>query len=161
MEDVRAQVAELYRRYGAMVHRRALWVLGNEADAHEVLQEVFAALLERPAPAEVRARSLYSVTTQASLKRLQNQKNSSRLLRESVSAGPARTPLAFNEAVRMRQTLERLPAQLAEVAVYYFIDELSLDDIASITGCSQRTIGNLLQRVVEWGRTQGQPWSSK
>lgn len=161
MEDVRTQVAELYRRYGAMVHRRALWVLGNEADAHEVLQEVFAALLERPAPADVRVLGLYSATTQASLKRLHDQKNRSRLLRESVAAGPARTPLAFNDAVRIRQTLERLPAQLAEVAVYYFIDELSLDDIASIMGCSQRTVGNLLQRIVDWGRAQEQPCSSR
>ena len=161
MEDVRAQVAQLYRRYGAMVHRRALWVLGNEADAHEVLQEVFAALLERPALSDLRALSLYSVTTQASLKRLRDQKNRARLLRESVAAGPARSPLAFNDAVRVRQALERLPAQLAEVAVYYFIDELSHDDIGNIMGCSRRTVGNLLQRIADWNRAQEDPCLSR
>lgn len=159
-----AEVRELYQRYGPMVHRRALWVLGNEADAHEVLQQVFASLLQHSSLADVRALQLYGLTTRASLKRLHEHGKRARLLRESVAAGPARNPLGFDNAVRVRQALERLPAQLAEVAVYYFIDELSHEDIASVLGCSLRTVSNLLQRIVDWGRSQasvGEPCLSK
>src|SRR5690242_19485327 len=36
-----AAVAELYTRYGHALYRRCLTLLRNEADAHELLQEVF------------------------------------------------------------------------------------------------------------------------
>jgi RNA polymerase sigma-70 factor (ECF subfamily) len=38
--------AVLFRRYGPRVLRRALHLLGNEADAEEVVQDVFLALYE-------------------------------------------------------------------------------------------------------------------
>ena len=44
----RAHVADLYCRHAASVYRRALSLLGQEADAHEVLKDVFVSLLERP-----------------------------------------------------------------------------------------------------------------
>ncbi len=157
MQDVRAQVAEIYRRYGASVHRRALWLMGNEADANEILQDVFLSLLERPdqfAGSSAISTFLYSVTTHACLNRLRNQKNRARLLREEAVGVTASQPVAAEQGVRIRQALERLPAQLAEVAVYLFVDELSHEEIASIMGCSRRTVGNLIDRIGDWGRAQ-------
>ena len=42
------QVADMYRRHAASVYRRACALLGNDADAREVLQDIFVSLLERP-----------------------------------------------------------------------------------------------------------------
>lgn len=75
----------MYRRHAASVYRRACTLLGNEADAHEVLQDLFVSLLERPdqfAGGSSLPTFLYSATTHACLNRLRNQKNRARLLGE-------------------------------------------------------------------------------
>jgi len=163
-QDAQARVAEIYRSHAASVFRRARWLLGNEADAREVLQDVFLSLLERPNQLDGFATIstfLYSMTTHACLNRLRNQKNRARLLRERGEMPSEQLPMAAEERMRVRHALERLPAQLAEVAVYYFIDELSHEEIANILGCSRRTVGNLIERIADWGRSQEVPCLSK
>jgi DNA-directed RNA polymerase specialized sigma24 family protein len=46
--------------------------------------------------------------------------------------------------------LERMPERLAQVAIYYYVDELPHRDIARIMGCSSRHVGDLLERVTLW-----------
>ena len=45
------------------------------------------------------------------------------------------------------QILRSLDAEQAEVAVYYFIDGMTHAEIARIVGCSERTVGNRLERL--------------
>jgi RNA polymerase sigma-70 factor (ECF subfamily) len=56
--------------------------------------------------------------------------------------------------VAARDLLERLPQRLAEVAVYYYLDELSQREIASVLGCSHRHVGQLLARLSRWVERQ-------
>jgi len=42
------------------------------------------------------------------------------------------------------QILERIPEELQEVAVYFFLDELTYDEIARVLGISRRTVSNRL-----------------
>jgi len=48
--------------------------------------------------------------------------------------------------------LEQLPRALAEVAVYYYVDELSQQEIADLMGCSRRHVGHLIERLEAWGQ---------
>jgi RNA polymerase sigma-70 factor (ECF subfamily) len=41
-------IAELYRLHAPAAFRRARRILGDEADAHEVVQDVFVSLLQQP-----------------------------------------------------------------------------------------------------------------
>jgi RNA polymerase sigma factor (sigma-70 family) len=63
--------------------------------------------------------------------------------------------------VRVRAALQRLPEPLAEVAVYYFVDELSLQEIAEILGCSRKRVSNLVDQLAIWGREQEAACSAK
>jgi RNA polymerase sigma-70 factor (ECF subfamily) len=47
----------------------------------------------------------------------------------------------------LRSALRELPEPLAHVAVYYYMDELTQDEISRILGCSRRHVGNLLERL--------------
>ena len=38
----------------------------------------------------------------------------------------------------------RVPAELQEMVVYFFLDELTYDEIARLTGVSRRTVSNRL-----------------
>ena len=82
----------LYRTHAPAAFRRARRMLGSEADAHEVVQDVF---FRSAAPAQYQGRSsmstfLYSAVTHACLNRIRNVKTRSRLLAQHPRR-PART----------------------------------------------------------------------
>src|SRR5688572_26052095 len=75
----------VYQRHAPAVFRRARQILGNAADAREIVQDVFLSLFE--APHQFRGKSslstfLYSATTHACLNRVRNQRNRERLIHE-------------------------------------------------------------------------------
>ncbi|MGH9888703.1 MAG: RNA polymerase sigma factor, partial [bacterium] len=86
--DAPHDVATLYLQYGASVLRRASQILRSNDEAHEILQDVFARLLARPEILD-RARDpstfLYSVTTNACLNRMRNQRPRARLVEREVA----------------------------------------------------------------------------
>jgi DNA-directed RNA polymerase specialized sigma24 family protein len=141
---------ELYRSHGPAVLRRARQLLGNEAEAHDVLQDVFASLVKRPEQFGGRSSPmtfLYSMTTHCALGRIRQRRARARLLsthhagwEEPLSPGP-------DGLVQLYDWLASLPDQVAQVAVYYHLDEMTQDEIAEVMGCSRQWVGKLLGRL--------------
>lgn len=161
----RQRFEELYRRHAPSVHRRAVELLGSEADAAEVVQDLFVSLLEKPAQFAGKSSLttfLYSATTHACLNRLRNQRNRTRLLAlhgaatQGCQVGPRAERL-----LTLRMLLQRLPEELAAVAVYYYLDEMTYDEIAALLDCSRRHVGNLLARLSQFrGADAEDAWTS-
>ena len=150
-------LSELYRLHAASVFRRARRLLGNEAEAHEVVQDLFVSLLERPeqfAGRSTMSTFLYGATTHLCLNRLRNERNRARLMRGRTEPAEEAPHTSADDVLALRAALASLPTQLAEVAVYYFVDELSHQEIATLLGCSRRHVGNLVLRVQQWGQAQ-------
>jgi RNA polymerase sigma factor (sigma-70 family) len=150
---------ELYRNHAPSAFRRARRILLSDADAEEVMHDVFLTLFQQPEQYLRAGRIstyLYGAVTHACLNRLRNQRNRDRLAREHhQSFGLASDPGTRPEwALDVSDALERMPEQLAEVAVYYYLDELSHRDIARILGCSHRHVGDLLDRIANWAQQQ-------
>jgi RNA polymerase sigma-70 factor (ECF subfamily) len=143
-------IERLYRQHGHAVLRRARRLLGSEDEAREMLHEVFASLLDRPD--QFRGESsmttwLYSVTTNACLNRLRNARTRARLL-AIPSGGRSEQPAAsVEDGLLVRELLARVPQELAAVAVYYHVDEMTQDEIAAVLGCSRRHVGDLVERL--------------
>jgi RNA polymerase sigma factor (sigma-70 family) len=142
-------IESLYLAHGHIVLRRARGLLGSEEDARDVVQEVFASLVDQPA--QFRGESsmttwLYAATTHACLNRLRNQRTRTRLLLERPPA-PADGPPRAESAAILKDLFTRIPEELAQAAVYYYADEMTHDEIATVLGCSRRHVGNLLERL--------------
>ena len=141
---------QLYLSHGPAVLRRARQLLGDEHAARDVLQDVFTSLLQRPDQFEGRSSPmtfLYSMTTNCALGRLRSHRSRERLLAEH-HAGMEEVCRSDTDAlVQLREWLGALPAELATVAVYYHLDEMTQDEIASVMGCSRQWVGKLLQRL--------------
>ena len=160
MPDATETLDDVYRRHAPSVFRRARRLLGSDADAHEIVQELFLSLFERPE--QYRGQSalttfMYSATTHACLNRIRNRKTRVRLLdrhARTSGTGEQDPKLGPDELHGLHALLERMPEELARVAVYYCVDDLSHEQIARIVGCSKRHVGNLLERVAEWGQAQ-------
>jgi RNA polymerase sigma factor (sigma-70 family) len=139
-------VESLYRVHGHSVLRRARAILRNEDDAREVLQEVFTSMLEAGFPRDSSITTwLYSVTTNRCLNRMRNQKTRARIL-DRNRPDEAMAPRAETDVI-VHELLSTLPAELARVAVHYYIDDMTHDEIAGMLGCSRRHVGDLVERV--------------
>jgi RNA polymerase sigma factor (sigma-70 family) len=146
---------QAYSKYGRSVLRRARTLLGNEEDAREMVHEIFVGLLE--APEQYQGRSslatwLYSATTHRCLNRIRDRKNQLELLRERVAPAAAAAASAGTDAADLRRLLSALPEELAAVAVYHYMDEMTQQEIAGALGRSRRHVANLLQRLSEFVR---------
>ena len=141
-------VEKVYRDHGYMVLRRARQILNNDDEAREALQDIFLSLASRPdqfAGASSIATFLYRVTTNYCLNRLRNHRRRTRLAERARANG---TWTSQAEAtVDARGALQRLPEKLARIAVYYYIDEMTQDEIACVLGCSRRAVGKRLARL--------------
>ena len=145
-----------YRRYAPAVFRRARQLLDSEADAQDVVHDVFLSLFERPEQYEGRSSLtsyLYSVTTHACLARIRNAKNRQRLMQTHAVMSDVTAAKQLTIA-QLQQLLCRMPEQLAQVAIYAYVDELSRDEIAALLPCSRRQVTNLLQRITAWSRSE-------
>ena len=142
-------VEALYREHGQVVLRRARRILGNEDDAREILQEVFTTLLDRD---DFRGDSsittwLYSATTNGCFNRMRNQKTRASILDRHTSKD-ATAPAAAESIAIVRELLGAVPNELAQVAVYHYVDEMTHDEIARVLGCSRRHVGDLVERLL-------------
>jgi RNA polymerase sigma factor (sigma-70 family) len=151
-------IERLYRERGHVVLRRASQLLGNEEEAHEIVQEVFAGLLAdrgQFAGASTVTTWLYSVTTHLCLNRLRNERTRQRLLAARGASESAPGAFAFGaEAAAgraaIRAFLARVPETLAHVAVYAYVDEMSHEEIARVLGYSRRHVGRLVAELESW-----------
>src|SRR5262245_26408626 len=78
----REQLEQLYRRHAPDAFRRARGLLANDADAHEVVHDLFLSLWERPEQFKGRSSMttfLYAAVTHACLNRIRNLGNRARI----------------------------------------------------------------------------------
>lgn len=142
-------VAELYRKYGAVALRRARRILGDEAWAQDVTQDIFVSLLTRPEQFSGRSAFstwLYSAVTHRCLNMLRDEGNRANLLElHAEEVAPGSHGAALEDLAAVRALLVLLPEELGQIAIYYYIDGMSQQEIAEVLGCSRRRIGTLLE----------------
>jgi RNA polymerase sigma factor (sigma-70 family) len=141
---------ELYAQYGAMVLRRARAMLGEEQAARDATQEIFVKVLR--SWDEFRAEAspvtwLYRATTNLCLNALRDGARHTAALDQLTHAASDHVNARLDDRLTLRAVLDRVPTPLREIAVYYYLDQLSHDEIARLTGTSRRTVGN---RLVEF-----------
>ena len=151
----------LYRKHAPGAFLRARRMLGNDADAHEVVHDLFLSLLQ--APEQFAGRSsvtafMYQAITHACLNRLRNQRTRARILQlqaqAPADAAQAHHRLHPERLATLFSELQRMPENLATVAVYYYLDGLTHDEIARLLSCSARHVGNLVARVHGWSNQE-------
>lgn len=143
------RIAELYRTHGAAVLRRARRLMPCEADAQELVQDVFTALVRDPAPLLASSSPmalLYKATTHRALNRLRDAGTRRRLLERSPAAVTPTGPHGPDAHTRLQRVLALLPDDQAAAVVYHHLDGMTHAEIATLLECSRRHVGDLLER---------------
>lgn len=149
---------ECYRRYGPLVYRRCLRLLGSEAQAEEAMQDVFVELVRRREQLEDRglASLLFCIATHVSLNRLRSRRRRPEQHDEKVLA-----EIAGDERLEERSWAEALlgrlfgrePASTRVMATMHFVDGMTLEEVArefemSVSGVRKR-LRTLRERLLK------------
>jgi RNA polymerase sigma-70 factor (ECF subfamily) len=148
---------DVYGRYAPMVFRRANRLLGNEGDAWDAVHDVFVHLIERDFDLKEVAHPvtfLHRVATNHCLNKLRTARRAARRVQAFEQAGGPGTEdvVASDGGVHARDFVDRLLLALGgkqramEIAVYRYLDDMTLDEVADVMKVSRKTV----QRDLEW-----------
>jgi RNA polymerase sigma-70 factor (ECF subfamily) len=149
-----------YVRYGPMVLRRCRKMLRDEQAAFDAMQEVFVKLLVHKEKLDGRYPSslLYTIATNHCLNRLRDQRRRGETVPLPLDREIAGRPLEDTEA-KLRGLLDPVLKEEREdtrqMAYLYFIDGLSLENIALEMDMSVAGIHKRLRRLRRFHPRQG------
>jgi RNA polymerase sigma factor (sigma-70 family) len=143
---------ELYERYSGSLFRSARVLLGNNEDAEDVLQETFVTCyfhigeLERPESVRywlfrIMRRSAWRLGKKRRAETPNEDVNRLRDTAESGETGPEENILS---SARLEELLSTLSQKQREVAVLYYLEEMSVPEIAEVLDCFEGTVKSRL-----------------
>jgi RNA polymerase sigma-70 factor, ECF subfamily len=140
---------DLYRRYGPALLRKAQRILQSREDAMDLVHTLFVELLETGQSPDLPY--LYRAVTNRCLNQVRDRQNRARLLarQDPLLRGPVRTR-CDDQVVGLdllAKLVDRMDEAAAEVVVFRFFDDLSLEEIAELCGQSRRTVSKRLERA--------------
>jgi RNA polymerase sigma-70 factor (ECF subfamily) len=148
-------LAELYERHAAAVYGRCRWILRDDADARDALQDVFVKVLQ--SLPEFRAQAspttwMLRIATHHCLNVLRAGRAK---WRDEVAQLAKDRKASFEPPERrelVRALLSVAPEEAQEVAVLYFVDELSQAEIGAALGRSLPTVRKRLREFLSCAR---------
>jgi RNA polymerase sigma-70 factor (ECF subfamily) len=143
---------EAYERYGRALLRKAERIVGNREDARDIVQALFADLVQRSdAPTDLPY--LYRAVTNRCLTFLRDETNRARLLARHDDALAPAPRTACDDRLIGQDLVVKLVRELdpgeSEVLAYRYLDDMTQEEIAELLGLSRKTIGKRLDRIRE------------
>lgn len=141
----------MYERYGYLVHRRCVSILGNRADADDALQEVFMRVQRYQAPDDLNAslRWLYAVADRCCFD-LHHKRG--RAEPTEMAKLDVRTVGEAEDADRkafVGAALRSVGPRTREIALLAHVDGYTQEEVAQQTGYSRKTVGKKLKSFEE------------
>jgi len=142
-------VEQLYERYGPMVYRRCLKLLGSEGEAEDAMQDVFVQLMEHRTSLRIDYPStlLYRMATNVCLNRIRR-----RVRAREVAAGDRllnriATAPDWDSRILLDKLFGRHPASSRVMAVMRFVDGMTWEQIAGEFQMSVSGVRHRLRRL--------------
>ena len=143
----------LYRKYGPMVFRRCRFLLGNEEDALDAVQEVFLSLSRRKSLQISHPSSLFfTMATNTSIsilrRRKQNPVHLCEVMLETIDSGEDHVSRLM--AADMLDHLFRSEKKSTRtIAVLYYLDRMCYEEVAAEVGLSVSGVRLRLRKLRE------------
>lgn len=141
----------LYEMYGGAVYGRCVYVLRDRSLAEDAMQDVFARVLESYAAFRQEASPmtwLMRIATNHCLNVLRSQKAPwlQRFRREeSAKQEGAGGPQVLEARDLVRRLLARFDPETQSAAIHYYVDEMTLEEVADAIGRSVPTVRKRLE----------------
>jgi len=161
-----ADLHQLYTRFGGSVYGRCHYLLRDKAKAEDAMQDVFAKALDHGAGFRGESSPmtwLMTIATNHCLNLLRAERapwhakfaehETGRASRQADGAGPH----LFENREAVRQALSRVDPETQAVAIHYYVDEMTLEEVAAAVG---RSIPTVRKRLETFAALSGEELSS-
>lgn len=155
------EIENLYTRFGAMVLRRCHFLLRNEADGYDAMQDVFMAVLQKQRELDMTAPSalLYRMATNVCLNRIRDRRAQGRHF-ENNPESELLERIASHENVEAATISERLLATIwgkqsessRVIAVMHYVDGMTLEEVAAASQMSVSGVRKRLRKLADVAR---------
>jgi RNA polymerase sigma-70 factor (ECF subfamily) len=151
--DSRAALRELYTQYGGSVYGRCQYLLGDRTAAEDAMQDVFAKALGHWHEFRKEASPLTWLTRIAThhclnVLRAERAPWHQRFERVVRARGEGHGgPQLFEDREAVRKLLGKLDLETQQAAIHYFVDEMTLDEVAAAIGRSVPTVRKRLASI--------------
>ena len=161
-------ITALYRRYGAMVTNRCRMLLGNDADAQEVTQEIFLKMHRYRDQWRGEAKPstyLYRVTTTTCLNKLRSRRRRPEDLvvdlPQPIPDGGFHNTSPMRD-LEVRQLVDRLlqdqDERTQDCVVYHYIDGMTHQEVGDMLGISGAAVRKRISRFRDAVRQDPPSW---
>jgi len=150
---------DLYRRYGHHVHRRCRYLLGDDQAAWDATQDVFLKADRARAGFEGRASWLTWLTRIAThhclnLQRAGRVRRGAGVLEPEALDREGRFHPDGERAAQVRDVLRLFDTETQALAVHYYVDEMSQEEVAEAVGLSVPTVRKRLRAFLTKARRE-------
>ncbi len=132
-------IEQIYRKYGGLVRRRCIKILGNEDDADDAAQDVFVRAMRSLGQFRKQASPatwLYRIATNVCLNRIRNSKTRERLGREHLLPPEPSSPVEAWPRDLVMRVLGQFDGATQEVVLYAVVEGMTYEEISEVTGNS-------------------------
>ncbi len=147
------EIAELYRRYGHVVLGRCRYLLSDEESARDATQEVFVKVMRSIEGFRGDSQPstwLIKIATNHCLNLISQRRAKWRDLFkryvEHMEAGGFLTGADPERARIVRKLLSKFDLETQQVAIFYFVDEMTQEEIGAALGRSLPTVRKRLKK---------------
>ncbi|MBN2575365.1 MAG: sigma-70 family RNA polymerase sigma factor [Deltaproteobacteria bacterium] len=156
--DARADLHELYERYGASVYGRCSYLLRDRSKAEDAMQDVFAKALTHYGSFRQEASPLtwlIKIATHHCLNILRAERAGWRARFEREARAKESTepgPQVFEMRELVVHMLSLVDQETQAVAIHYHVDEMTLEEVAALLG---RSVPTVRKRLSEFAAVCG------
>lgn len=151
----------LFNTYWEELYQYTARILSSEADAQDLIQDLFADLWERRDALQVSTHIryyLFSAARKMILRKFRNDGLKEKHLEKFVQYEELRSELTINTIIhkdillQLQDDLQILPEKERQVFTWYHFDELSIKEIAIKNGTAEQTVRNQLNSAYRKAR---------
>jgi RNA polymerase sigma-70 factor (ECF subfamily) len=138
----------LYEMHFQRVFRRISCLVPPE-DVEDVTQETFLAAMRSLKSFRGEAKFstwLHTIASRQIAEYYRRRRPPEETIQESLPS--PRDPVAREEAILLRQALQRLPEKYREVLLLRFVEQMPFDEIAGQMNCSREAVKSLFRRAI-------------
>lgn len=150
--EARAEVAEIYRLYAPVIHRRCLRILGDAEAGGDATHEVFVRLLQNVAHLRTRDSAVRWMFRVSMNHCLHVRRNAARRGQDAFpelgDSGNVAEPDVVAHRQLARKVLSRFDEKTQMVALGVLVGGMEHDEVAEVLGISSNTVSRRLQRFV-------------
>jgi RNA polymerase sigma factor (sigma-70 family) len=151
VEDPRASLRDLYQKYGGSVYGRCSFLLRDRSKAEDAMQDVFAKALQHYSGFRAEASPLtwlMKIATHHCLNLIRSERAGwrERFERDELArAASTDGPRALETRDLVVKLLARFDLETQAAAVHYHVDEMTLEEVATLLGRSVPTVRKRLE----------------